>query len=215
MAPSACSTSAAVETVRRICFDRDMEPTLAGAAAPSDSRSGQLTLLAGLLLLAGTIVFLWQSSGAYEIYKTLHIAFAVVWVGGGVALTIIGVVAERAGDPRELATIVKYAEKLGQRVFTPSSVVVLAFGIAMIEKGGLGWDSFWIDFALVLWAVSAAVGAGYLGPTAGKLHRAYEASGGEPTPEITALQQRILRVIRFDAAMLLLIVVDMAAKPSF
>jgi uncharacterized membrane protein len=192
-----------------------MEPTLAGAAAPTDSRSSQLTLLAGLVLLVGSIVFLWQSSGAYEIYKTLHVAFAVIWVGGGIALTIIGLLAERADDPRDLATIVKYAEKLGQRVFSPSSVVVLAFGIAMIEKGGLGWGTFWIDFALVLWAVSFAVGAGYLGPTAGKLHKLHEASGGALTPEITAVQQRILRVIRFDAAMLLLIVVDMAAKPSF
>jgi uncharacterized membrane protein len=192
-----------------------MEPTLAGAAAPTDSRGGQLTLLAGLVLLAGTILFLWQSSGAYEIYKTLHVAFAVIWVGGGIALTIIGLLAERAGDPRELATIVKYAERLGQRVFSPSSVVVLAFGIAMIEKGGLGWGTFWIDFALVLWALSFVVGAGYLGPTAGKIHKLYEASDGALTPEITALQQRILRVIRFDAAMLLLIVVDMAAKPTF
>jgi uncharacterized membrane protein len=192
-----------------------MEPTLAGAAAPTDSRSSQLTLLAGLVLLVGSIVFLWQSSGAYEIYKSLHIAFAVIWVGGGVALTVIGLLAERANDPREIATIVKYAEKLGQRVFTPSSVIVLAFGIAMIEKGGLGWGVFWIDFALAAWALSFAVGAGYLGPTAGKIHKAYQASGGALTPEITALQRQILRVVRFDAAMLLLIVVDMAAKPSF
>jgi uncharacterized membrane protein len=192
-----------------------MEPTLAGAAAPSDSKSGQLTALAGLILLVGSIVFLWQSSGAYEIYKSLHVAFAVIWVGGGVALTTIGLLAERANDPREIATIVKYAEKLGQRVFTPSSVIVLAFGIAMIEKGGLGWGIFWIDFALAAWALSFVVGAGYLGPTAGKIHKAYEQSGGELTPEITALQRQILRVVRFDAAVLLLIVVDMAAKPSF
>jgi uncharacterized membrane protein len=192
-----------------------MEPTLAGAAAPSDSKGSQLTLIAGVALLAGSILFMWQASGAYDVYKAMHVAFAVIWVGGGLAITVIGLLAERAGDPRELAVIVKYAEKLGQRVFTPSGVIVLAFGVAMIEKGDLSWSIFWIDFALVVWAISFAVGAGYLGPTAKKIHLAYEASGGELTPEITALQQRVLSVIRFDAVLLLLIVVDMAAKPTF
>jgi uncharacterized membrane protein len=192
-----------------------MEPTLAGAAAPSDSRSGLYTLVAGIALLAGTILFLWQSAGAYSVYKALHIAFAVIWVGGGVGITVIGLLAERTNDPRELAVIVKYAEKLGQRVFTPSGVIVFAFGVAMIETGGLGWGMFWIDFALAVWALSFAIGAGYLGPTAKKIHLAYEASGGELTPEIQRLQQAVLRVVRFDAAMLLLIVIDMAAKPTF
>lgn len=189
--------------------------TIAGAAAPSDRRGTQLTLLAGLVLLAGTILFLWQAPGAYSVYKALHVAFAVVWVGGGTAITIFGLLAERANDPRETAVIVKYAEKLGMRVLTPSGVIVFAFGVAMIEKGDLGWNAFWIDFALVLWAVSFAVGAAYLGPTAKKLHLAYEAAGGDHTPAIEALQKRILTVIRFDAALLLLIVVDMAAKPTF
>jgi uncharacterized membrane protein len=192
-----------------------MEPTLTGAAAPSDSRGSQLTLIAGVALLAGSVLFLWQAAGAYDIYKALHVAFAVIWVGGGLAITVFGLLAERAGDPRELAVIVKYAEKLGQRVLTPSGLIVFAFGVAMIEKGGLSWSVFWIDFALVVWAISFAVGAGYLGPTAKKIHLAYEASGGQLTPEITTLQRRVLSVIRFDAVLLLLIVVDMAAKPTF
>jgi uncharacterized membrane protein len=163
----------------------------------------------------GTIVFLWQSSDAYTIYQTLHVGFAVVWVGGGVAITIMGLLVERAGDPREMATLVKYAEKIGTRVFTPSGLIVLAFGIAMVEKGDLGWGIFWIDFALVVFAISYVVGAAYLGPTAKKIHKAYEASGGEVTPLITSLQRRVLRTLRFDAALLLLIVIDMAAKPTF
>lgn len=188
--------------------------TIAGAAAPTDRSSGRLTLLAGAILLLGSIVFLWQAPGAYSIYKALHVGFAVVWVGGAVTITLLGLLAERS-TPAEMATIVKYAEKVGQRVFTPSGVIVFAFGVAMIEKGGLGWGMFWIDFALVVWVLSFVVGAGFLGPTAKKIHLAYEASGGALTPEIVRLQQRVLRVIRFDAALLLLIVVDMAAKPTF
>jgi uncharacterized membrane protein len=192
-----------------------MEPTLAGAAAPSESAGNRFTLAAGAILLVGTILFLWQSSGAYEVYKTLHVAFAVIWVGGGLAILVIGLLAQRASDPRELAVVVKYAEKLGQRVFTPSGLIVFAFGVAMIEKGGLGWGIFWIDFALVVWALSFLTGATYLGPTSKKLREAYQASGGEQTDAITALQRQVLTVLRFDAALLLLIVVDMVAKPTF
>lgn len=193
-----------------------MEPTLAGAAAPSDTtRSNTLTLLAGAVLLLGSILFLWQSAGAYDVYKALHVAFAVIWVGGGVGIAVIAVLAERTNDPAEISVIVKYAEQLGMKVFTPSGVIVFAFGVAMIEKGGLSWGVFWLDFALVVWAASFAIGAGYLGPTAKKIHLAYEASGGAITPEIQKLQNGVLRVIRFDAAMLLLIVIDMVAKPTF
>jgi uncharacterized membrane protein len=192
-----------------------METTIAGAAAPSSSRGTRLTLLAGALLLAGSILLLWQSPGAYSIYKALHVAFAVVWVGGGVGITIMVLFAQRKNDPRELSVIVKYAELLGQRVFTPSGIVVFAFGVALVEKGDLGWGTFWLDFALVLWALSYAVGAGFIGPTAKRIAKAYEASGGELTPEIAALQTRILTVLRFDVALLLRVVIDMAAKPTF
>lgn len=194
-----------------------MEPTLAGAQAPSTKSATTVwtTSAAAAILLAGTIVFLWRAGDAYQIYKALHVAFAVIWVGGGFAITLMGLMAERSGDSREIATLVKFAEKIGQRVFSPSGVVVFAFGVAMIEKASLGWGVFWLDFALAVFALSFATGAGYLGPTAKKLKLAYQSSGGETTPAIAALQRRVLRVMRFDAVLLLLIVVDMVAKPTF
>src|SRR5581483_1683556 len=104
-----------------------MEPTIAGAAAPSEAQSSRLTLLAGLLLLVGSVLFIWQTSSAYEIYKAIHVGFAVFWVGGGFVLLLIGLLAERANDPVEMATIVKYAEKVGTRLFVPAGLIVFAF----------------------------------------------------------------------------------------
>jgi uncharacterized membrane protein len=195
---------------------RRMEPTLTGAAAPKDTaRSNTLTLAAAALLLVGTVVFAVAAPGSYEIYKLLHVVFAVVWVGGGTGLLILSLLAQRANEPHELAVLVKYAEQLGMKVFTPSGAIVVLFGAILTEKAGWGWGSFWIDFALVIWAVSFVVGAAVLGPTAKKIKEAYAASGGELTPEIEALQRRILAIMRFDVVLLLLIVIDMTAKPSF
>ena len=192
-----------------------MEPTLTGAEAPSISRRKDLmTPAAGLLLLVGAIVFLWAAPGSYQIFKALHIAFAVIWVGGGTGLTLCALVAQRADDTQQLISLGKQASFLGEKVFGPASFVVLGFGIAMVEKAGWDWGTFWIDFALVLWAVSAAVGLGYLSPAAKRLTRLLETEGPDASGVRPALD-RIIGVARFDVVMLLLIVVDMAAKPTF
>jgi hypothetical protein len=63
---------------------RGMEPAVATEspdAAPSTSGSA---LLAGLMLLAGTIVFLWFAPDSYQIYKAVHVTAIVIWVGGDV-----------------------------------------------------------------------------------------------------------------------------------
>jgi uncharacterized membrane protein len=193
-----------------------MEPTLASAAAPSHPKPVHpLTYVALAVLTLGTVVFLWQAPSSYEIYKALHVVLAVVWVGGGTAFTIMALLADRARATGEMPTIAKYAMFLGERVFTPAGVLVLGFGIAMVQKGDLGWGVFWIDFALVVWAVSFALGAGILGPTAKKIHEAFAESRGELTPQIERLIDRIILIARFDVVLLLLIVVDMTAKPSF
>jgi uncharacterized membrane protein len=191
-----------------------MDNTLAGAAAPSTTRRSPLTAIAGVLLLVGTILFLWQAPGSYQVYKALHVAFAVIWVGGGTGLTLAALVAQRANDMDQLLAIGKQASFLGEKIFGPTSFVVLAFGIAMIEKGNLGWGHFWLDFALVVWALSAAIGIGYLSPAAKKLTQLLE-SKGPADPAVRPALDRIIAVARFDVVMLLLIVVDMAAKPSF
>jgi uncharacterized membrane protein len=142
----------------------------------------------------------------------LHVLAAVVWVGGGVLLTILALLAERANDPVALAKIGEQAEYVAQRIFIPAGLVVLAFGIAMIEKGDLGWNHFWIDVALVGWAITFIVGSGFLGPQTKKLNALVEEHGVEH-PLTQAKLKLILTVARLDVAMLLLIVADMTAKP--
>src|SRR5947208_9706384 len=95
----------------------------------------------GLAVLVGIVLVGWAAPSSYEIYKMLHVLAAVVWVGGGVLLTILALLTlERSGRARQ-----HRAELVGARIFTPASVIVVVFGIAMIEKGDLGWDHFWID----------------------------------------------------------------------
>ena len=120
------------------------------------------TLGAAFVLVVGAVVFLWYAPGAYTVYKALHVAAIVVWVGGDVTLTTLGIVFERRRDGAALAELGKMGAWIGTRVYTPTLFAVLGFGIALVEKGGYGWGMFWIDFALAGWTVATLVGVGFL-----------------------------------------------------
>lgn len=189
-----------------------MEPAPA-VAAPA-RQSSLVAPFAALAALGAGIVFLWFAPTSYEVLKAIHVAAAVVWVGGATALTIIAFRTEREGDPHALASLGRQAEWLGQRVFTPASFVVLAFGIALVHKAGWGYGRFWVDFALAAWAASTALGVGLLVPKSKQLN-ALIAERGVEDDEVQQRLRQILAFARVDTLLLLLIVLDMAAKPMF
>lgn len=184
-----------------------------GAAAPR-ARTAQSALLAGLVLIAGVVILLWYAPDSYSIYKALHVMAAVIWVGGDVTLTTLGIVFERRGDGETLATLGKLGAWIGVRVYTPAAFAVFAFGVALIEKGGWGWAQVWIDLALAGWAVATGVGVLFVGPELGRIDR----DAVEFGPESDAVARRVTRlfaVFRFDTVLLIFIVLDMTVKPSF
>jgi uncharacterized membrane protein len=169
-------------------------------------------MLAGLVLITGTVVFLWFAPSSYTIYKTLHVVSILVWVGGDVTLTTLGIVFERRRDSGALAELGKMGAWVGTRVYTPASFAAFAFGVALIEKGGFGWDSFWIDFAIAGWLVATLAGVGFVGPELGRIDRAAQQFGPE-SPEVARRVKRLFAIFRFDTALLVLIAIDMTAKP--
>jgi uncharacterized membrane protein len=171
-------------------------------------------MLAGLGLVVGAIVLLWYAPASYQVYKALHVVAAVIWVGGDVTLTTLGIVFERRRDADTLAAIGKAGAWVGTRVYTPALFAVLGFGIALIEKGDLGWNQFWIDFALVGWAIASVVGVGFVGPELGRIDRDAQ-QHGPASEQVRRRVARLFTVFRFDTALLILVVIDMTAKPSF
>ena len=147
------------------------EPALSAEATPA-RRTDQSVLLAGLAVIVGTIVFLWFAPDAYQVYKALHVIAIVIWVGGDITLTTLGIVFERRRDGETLAALGKMGAWVGTRVYTPALFAAFAFGVALIQKGNLGWSTFYIDFALVGWAIAATVGVGFVGPELGRIDKA-------------------------------------------
>lgn len=186
---------------------------LAGGAAPRP-RTAQSALLAGLALIAGVLVLLWFAPNSYAIYKALHVIAIVIWVGGDVTLTTLGIVFERRGDSETLASLGKLGSWIGVRVYTPAAFAVFAFGVALIERGGWGWGQLWIDLALAGWAIATGVGVLFVGPELGRIDRD-AAEFGPESVEVARRVKRLFTVFRFDTVVLILIVLDMTAKPTF
>jgi uncharacterized membrane protein len=185
--------------------------TPARAEAP---RTAQSTLLAGLALIAGTVGVLWYAPDSYTIFKALHVVAIVVWVGGDITLTTLGIVFERRADGETLAVLGKVGAWIGVHVYTPAAFAVFAFGAALVERGPWGWGTVWIDLALAGWAVAIGVGVLFIGPELGRIDRV-AAEHGPQSEELARRVKRLFTVFRFDTALLILIVLDMTVKPTF
>jgi uncharacterized membrane protein len=170
-----------------------------------------VTSAIALALVVLSIVFA-ANAPWYFVFKMLHVGAAVIWVGGGIFLTIIALLAELANDDDQLLQIGHWAEAVAGRLFPLMAFVVLGFGIAMTINGKIGYDQFWIIFGLVAWGLSAATGILFLGPEAHRLNK-IAAEHGPKSPEAQARLRRILLVARVDIALMFLIVLDMVAKP--
>lgn len=196
----------------------DSRPTAAVAAAVPDAarrpRTAQSALLAGLALVAGVVVLLWYAPDSYSIYKALHVIAIVIWVGGDITLTTLGIVFERRGDAETMATLGKVGSWIGVHVYTPAAFAVFAFGVALIEQGGWGWGQVWIDLALAGWAIATGVGVLFVGPELGRIDRS-AAEHGPDSAEVARRVRRLFTVFRFDTVLLVLIVLDMTVKPTF
>ncbi|HEX2058970.1 MAG TPA: DUF2269 family protein [Actinomycetota bacterium] len=149
----------------------------------------------------------------YELLKTIHVLFAVIWVGGAATTQILATRLAGANEPARMAAFAKDMEFVGTRVFMPASVVVLAAGIWMVGISGWNFTDLWIILGLVGIAFSAIVGATFLGPESGRIGRLIEAKGPED-PEVAGRLNRIFVVSRVELVILLLVVINMVVKPG-
>jgi predicted integral membrane protein DUF2269 len=193
--------------------------TQVSTQAPADrGSSAPLTAAVGLIVVAVGLVFAFNAADAphwFALFKWIHVSVAVFWVGGGLLLTILGLKAELSDDPNEIVLLARWAAWVGERLFAPAGVVVLAMGIAMLVHGGdpiVAWSKFWVIVGLVGYASTFITGVAVLSPRAKRIGELSE-SKGPTAPETLAAIRRILLIARFDVAVLLLVVADMITKP--
>src|SRR4051794_6474144 len=128
-----------------------MSQTTAGAQAPTETTRSLfqwIGILGPIIGLAVIVVFLSNTSW-YLVFKSIHVLAAVLWLGGGAAITVLAWRAQRSRDNAQLLQIAKQAEWLSLRLFVPASLVVVAMGVVLMHKGDWGYGHFWTLFGVI------------------------------------------------------------------
>jgi uncharacterized membrane protein len=149
----------------------------------------------------------------YTILKTFHVLFAILWIGGAITVNIFATRAIRSADGPRIAMFAKETAWVGQRVFFPSSVLVLLFGIFAVLNRHLGFTDTWILLGLIGIGLTIVTGSTFLGPESRRIGELIDARGGDD-PEVKRRLSRVVAVARIDLVVLLLVVVDMVLKPG-
>jgi uncharacterized membrane protein len=149
----------------------------------------------------------------YSFFKSVHIVAAAIWIGGAAMIQALAFRIVRTGDARRQADFARDTEIVGMRVFIPTTWILLLAGIGMMVNLHWSWGQNWIVFGLIAFAVSFAVGAGFLGPEGGRIAALIEKEG----PSSLAAQARIRRILvvsRCELIVLIAVLFNMVVKPT-
>jgi uncharacterized membrane protein len=145
----------------------------------------------------------------YELLLFVHITGAIIWIGGGFLFQVYGMVELRSGDAPAIARFAGNAGMIGERLFTPTALIVVLAGVALMIDGSWPWARLWVVFALAAYACSFVLGVVVLAPTAKRI-----ATVGPETDEGQRLIRRVFALLRVDLMLLFAIVFAMVVKPT-
>jgi uncharacterized membrane protein len=146
----------------------------------------------------------------YELFLFLHIASAIIWVGGGFFLQMLALRVFGTTDEARIAAFAGDVEVLGMRVFMPSSLLLIVTGVGLVLNGNWDWSEPFISVGLLVWIISFIAGVAYLGPTSGKIKT--EMQSGGATPRAQQLIGNVLRYSRIELVLLWIVVLMMVVK---
>jgi uncharacterized membrane protein len=142
----------------------------------------------------------------------VHVAAAIIWIGGGLMMQLFALRASMLGDPGRMATLGPDIEWIANRTFIPASLIGFLSGILLvIESDFYGFGDDWIVIALVLYATTFFAGLLFLGPESARVGKLT----AEGAPEAGPRMARLIFLSRLDLVLLWIIVYDMTVKPDF
>ena len=147
----------------------------------------------------------------YSIVKFGHVICALIWVGGGFAMMLNGVFAVRAGDAEGTMRAIRLSSDLGGRLMVPASMLTLVFGLVLCWFW-VGFTDLWIIIGLAGYAATFLIGLLYFKPNSERLAAMVERDG--VTPAALEDGKAMLKVARFDYAVMTVVVADMVFKPT-
>ena len=147
---------------------------------------------------------------------TVHVLFAVLWVGGGVTLHILLRRGMKQPGARVRHERITELEEVGGRFYPIFSLILLAAGIWLVSRDDSGFefsDTF-VQLGFAGWIISFLLGIGFYGRE-GKRRAGLVESEGPEGPSVRASLMRTANVNALELLILLLVVIDMTTKPGW
>lgn len=150
---------------------------------------------------------------SYTVLLTLHVVCAVLWIGGGATLHVIGRRVLASGDRKRMQDYSRDADFIGPRFYAPLSLVLLVAGMLLVDKVGGDFSDTWISLGLAGWIVSFVIGILYY-PRAARRREAIVDSDGLDSDVYLAQFRQVSSVNLIELTILLLVIADMTLKPG-
>ena len=150
---------------------------------------------------------------AFALFKFLHVASVIIWLGGVCTLTVLNLRLTREQDSNVLLALLRQSNFYGKAIIGPASVLTLITGIATAANAGFPFNSLWITWGFVAIFASLILGVTMMRSVNGKLLAlAPTAKPGESRLRSLQGQLGTLNVINF--LLLLSAVGAMVFKPT-
>jgi len=150
---------------------------------------------------------------AYKVLLFGHILSVVTWVGSSICMQVLSLRALRAG-PTDSLQFLGDVEWIGKRLLSPAGLLVVVFGLLLVNEVGYEFTDTWIVLALTAVALAFLVVVGYLGPQSVRLSKLV-GQRGPADPDVQARIRRIMLVSRIELVILVAVVLDMVVKPGY
>jgi uncharacterized membrane protein len=148
----------------------------------------------------------------YSFLLFVHVAMAVIWVGGGLMMQFFALRTKMSGEPARMAALGEDIEWIANRVFIPGSLLAFLTGVLLvIESDFYGFGDDWIVIGLVLYATSFFSGILFLGPESGRIGKLT----AEGSPQAGPRMARLVFLARLELILLFGLIYDMTVKPDF
>jgi uncharacterized membrane protein len=146
-----------------------------------------------------------------------HLLGAFAFVAGTIVAGVAFETARRRTTPAEIALLLSLS-RIGVLLVAVGTLLVLGFGLWLVQLGDWGYGAGWVDAALGLLAATFVLGTvgGQRPKRARKLAARLAAEGDRVSPELRALldDRATLPVNYLSALLLLAIVALMVFKPG-
>jgi uncharacterized membrane protein len=147
----------------------------------------------------------------YGVLKVAHVLSAIVWIGGGAALSILMARLLRGVDRAALAPVIPQLARTMQAIGGPAAGLVLLTGIAMVLVGRMTFRSLWIGLGFGGIILLGAFGGLVMSKRLATLEQAV-ASGDDA--ELAQAGSRVRQASTLLLAIMGSIVVVMILKPT-